>query len=327
MPFKQLASPDPEYLTATDILIGDMSDTNYEFLLFDRPVILLANQWLRENFPDIGIKTDLAGLESAIQRSIENPAEFHEPRALWLGKTIYQPDGQSAGRCLDIMMERADIKNPRFVFIHGGDAVRKTNLAPMYLEARRRGLDADFVVSQRKSRGRDDTVYVAAHVADLNISGGYKVHFDHGLKSQGTANVPAAIEYYRENDYFPLNDLHITAGEVGQVRTEMLLGPRRDRAVIGGYPKADDLLRLNTAENKSGVFRKLGFEAGQPLITYASAGRQGQDKPGGSLNEEVIAVLKDISSRRGYNILVKLKYPKGIIVLQALNKLRRMLAF
>jgi len=326
MPFKQIASPAPEYLAATDIFIGDMSDTNYEFLLFDRPVILLANRWLRENFPDIGIKTDLAGLESSIGRSIENPAEFHESRVLWLNKTIYQPDGRSSGRCLDIMMERVKIDNPRFVFIHGGDAVRKTNLAPIYTEARRRGLDASFMVSQRKSRGRNDTIYVAAHVADLNIDGGYKVHFDHGLKGQGTANVATAIEYYRENDYFPLNDLHITAGEVGQARTEMLLGPRRDRAVIGGYPKADDLLRLNTEENKKSVFRELGFETGRPMLTYASAGSQSQDKPGGSLSDEVIELLKDIASRRGYNILIKLKYPKGIIVLQALNKLRRMLA-
>ncbi len=297
-----------------------------EFLLFDRPVILLANQWLRENFPDIGIKTDLAGLELSIRRSIENPAEFHESRVLWLNKTISQPDGQSSGRCIDIMTEKSGITNPRFVFIHGGDAVRKTNLAPIYTEARRRALNADFVVSQRKSRGWNDTVYVAAHVADLNINGGFKVHFDHGLKGQGTANVATAIEYYREQDYFPLNDLHITAGEVGQARTEMLLGPLSDRAVIGGYPKADDLLRFNTEENKKSVFSELGFETGRPMLTYASAGRQSHDKPGGSLSDEVISVLRDIASRRDYNILIKLKYPKGIIVVQALNKLRRMLA-
>jgi hypothetical protein len=326
MPLKQIASPAPKYLAATDILIGDMSDTNYEFLLFDRPVILLANRWLRENFPDIGIKTDLAGLETAVERSLDSPAEYHDSRMLWLNKTIYQPDGRSSGRCIDIMMARAGIAAPRFVFIHGGDAVRKTNLAPMYLEARRRGLEARFVVSQRKARGRSDTIYVAAHVADLNIAGGYRVHFDHGLKGQGTANVATAISYYRENDYFPLNDLHITAGEIGQARTEMLLGPRHDRAVIGGYPKADDLLRLNAAENKSSVFHELGFETGRPLVTYASAGRLSHDKPGGSLSEEVIEALKDIAARRNYNMLIKLKYPRGIIVLQALNKLRRMLA-
>ena len=40
MPYQQVASPNAKYLAATDILIGDMSDINYEFLLFDRPIIL-----------------------------------------------------------------------------------------------------------------------------------------------------------------------------------------------------------------------------------------------------------------------------------------------
>lgn len=325
MPLKQIASPDPKYLAATDILLGDMSDTNYEFLLFDRPIILLANQWLRENFPDIGLKTDLAGLEDAIKRSLDNPGEYKEQRRDWLKKTIYQPDGLSSNRCIDIMLERAKITGPKFVFIHGGDSVKRTNLEPMVKEAEKRGLETTFVVSHKKKRGQSDTIYVAAHVANLNISGGYKVHFDHGLKGKGTANVDAAKKYYEENGYFPLNDLHITAGEVGQERTEMLLGPYSARATIVGYPKADDLIKLNTEENKKSVYKELGFDISKPLITYTPAGKESHEKPGGSLSKETIAKLTEIASRYDYNILIKLKYPRGIIILQALNKLRRLL--
>ena len=49
-------------------------------LLFDRPIILLANDWLIKNFPDIGIKTDIDGLENAIRRSISSPEEFSAKR-------------------------------------------------------------------------------------------------------------------------------------------------------------------------------------------------------------------------------------------------------
>ena len=326
MPFKQLGSPNPKYLAATDILIGDMSDINNEFLLYDRPIILLANAWLRENFPDVGIKTDLTGLEEAIKRSIDNPNEYKQQREHWLAKTIYKPDGSSSKRCIDMMLEKSQISNPRFVFIHGGDPVRKRNLEPMVQEAEKIGLETSFVVSVGKNGGQNDTIYVAAHVADLNIIGGYKVHFDHGLKGKGTANVDAARKDYKENGYFPLNDLHITAGEAGQERTQMLLGPYAERAVIAGYPKADTLLRLNTEENKKEICKELGFDAGKPLITYAPAGKETYGKPGGSLSSKVLDILSEAASQQNYNILIKLKYPKGMIIWQAINKLRRMLA-
>jgi len=325
MPLKQISSPDPKYLAATDILIGDMSDTNYEFLLFDRPVILLANQWLRANFPDIGIKTDLAGLEAAIKRSIDNPGEFKEERGYWLQRTICEPDGSSSKRCIDVMLERSKITAPKFVFIHGGDSVKRTNLQPMVREVGKRGITASFVSSVKKNRGQSDTIYVAAHVADLNSSGGYKVHFDHGLKGKGTANVEASQKSYKENGYFPLIDLHITAGEVGQERTEMLLGPYSDRATIAGYPKADDLIRLNTEENKKSVCKELGFDVSKPLITYAPAAKESYMKPGGSLSKETIDKLKEIALRYDYNVLIKLKYPRNAIIWQAVNKLKRLL--
>ena len=55
--YVRIGSPDPKYLAATDVLIGDMSNINYEFLLLDRPIILIANNWLKDTFPDIGQKS------------------------------------------------------------------------------------------------------------------------------------------------------------------------------------------------------------------------------------------------------------------------------
>lgn len=326
MTFGQIGSPHPKYLAATDILIGDMSDTNYEFLLFERPVILLANAWLRENFADIGIKTDLEGLEEAIRRSVDNPDEYKEPRKYWLKKTIYKPDGHSSRRVLDTVIKYSKAKNPVINIIHGNDMVRKTNLDALADEASERKLVTNYVGSAGKSTEQNqDNIYIAAHFRDLDIPGGYRVHLDHGLKGKGTANVEFSMNDYKKNSYFPLINLHVTAGEVGQERTEMLLGPNSDRAVIAGYPKADDLIRLSTKENKIEVFRELGFNIDRPLITYAPAGEESYMKPGGSLSEEVIDKLKEIALKHGCNVLVKLKYPKLSIVSRGLMKLKRMI--
>lgn len=321
MKLVQIGSADPKYLSATDILIGDMSDTNYEFLLFDRPVIQLANEWLRENFPDIGIKTDLEGLADAIRRSIEYPHEFQEQRKYWLARTIHKPDGHSARRVLDVMIRHAGIAAPRFVFIHGDNSVRKTNLDPLVREAVRTGLKADYVA--RADRGHTDTIFVAAHFADLDIPGGYKVHLDHGLKGQGTANVEMSFRDYQKNDFFPHIALHVTAGEVGQERTQWLIGPYSDRAVIGGYPKADDLLYLNTEDHKRQVYAELGLARGGLLITYAPAGPESHEKPGGSYSPDVINKLREIADRSEHNFVVKLKSPRPTLVGRVRRRLGR----
>lgn len=326
MVIKQVGSSRPKYLAATDILIGDMSNTAYEFLLMHRPLILLANDWLRKHYPDIGIKTDAAGLEDSIKRSLENPDEFKEQREHWLKKTIYKPDGKSSARCIDIILEKAGIKNPKFEFIHGGDPVRKTNILPMAREVEKRGLEYRYVVSHRKGSGQDDTIYVACHVVDLNIVGGYKVHFNHDPRGKGSTNLDWEKNFYKNNDYFPLIDLHVAAGEAGESRTKQCLGPLADRTVIGGYPKADDFLVANTEENKMALYKEMGFDPGRPLITYAPAAKESSFKPGGSLKKEVISLLKDIAVRNNYNLLFKFKYVRGIIFLHAIHKIRRMLA-
>ena len=87
MTLKKVFSSKAKYLAASYILIGDMSDINYEFLLFNRPIILLANDWVHKEFSDIGIKCDVETLSDAIHRSIENPNEYEHNRQIWLSKT------------------------------------------------------------------------------------------------------------------------------------------------------------------------------------------------------------------------------------------------
>ena len=86
MPIRTIYSPDPKYVSATDVLIGDMSDINYEFLVLNRPLILIANDWIKNNWPDIGIKSDIQGLNQAIKKSISNPKMHQSERKKWLNK-------------------------------------------------------------------------------------------------------------------------------------------------------------------------------------------------------------------------------------------------
>ena len=323
MPVRQIESPEAKYLAATDILIGDMSDINYEFLLFDRPIILLANDWLRTNFPDIGIKTDINELEEAIERSINNPLEYAEQRKEWLEKTIHKPFDNASERVLKVAISKCGYHKPNTVIIHGSSEVRKSNLKPLYEEALSQDMRAYFVSHAKRTRNRKEQIYFAAHFEDLKIHNGYKVHLDHGLKGQGTANVEMSKRDYLQKDFFPIINLHITAGQIGDERTKMLLGPNSDRTAIGGYPKADHLNKLNTWENKKSVFKDLEFDDDKLLITYAPAGKQSYEKPGGSLGPEVIRKLDELSMEYGYNILVKLKYSKPNVFYRVLNKFRR----
>ena len=308
------------------MLIGDMSNTNYEFLLYDKPVILLANEWLKENFPNIGIKTDLNGLFDAIERSLQNPDEFKVARKHWLEKTIYKPDGFTSKRYIDIVLSKCQIENPTLVLIHGNDSVRKTNLEPLLEEVRNRGMKTQYVAAVSNDSAKSDAVYIGAHYEDLlNIPTGYKVHIDHDLKGKGTNNVEMAIRDHTKHNYMPATDLYIIAGEAGNEYTKTVLGPLHNRRVIGGYPKGDKLIGLNTPENRTSVFKELEFDVNKPLITYAPAAKQGYAKPGGSLSPEIIAKLKELSKETNYNILVKLKYPGPSPLIRFLSKGKRIL--
>ncbi len=322
--FQIIGSPAPKYLSASDILIGDMSDTNYEFLLFDRPIILLANDWLHENFGDIGIFTDLDGLESAINRSIKHPEEYAPKRKHWLKKTIHNPHQANSTAILKKIIHHAklDGRDPKhFSFVHLNSEVLQTNLRPLFEAAKKLKLKTKFTAKLKKGKSPNH-IYIGAHFGSLTFPGpGYRVHFDHGLKGQGTANVEYSKKDYIKHNYFPDINLHITAGQVGQARTEMLLGPNKNRAHIAGYPKADDFLRLNTKANRQKICQELNFDPSKPIVTYAPAGEESFMKPGGSLSDEVLKKLQQLAAKNEYNILAKLKYPKPSLIKRVHAKL------
>ena len=308
MPYRIIGSPDPKYLAATDILVGDMSDTNYEFLLYNRPIILLANDWMRKNFPGIGIRTDLNGLKSAIKRSMAHPEEFEKKREYYLAKAIEKPDGRASERIIKIVLEKSGISHPIFYFLDGGDQVLRSNLSPLEEEVKKRGYECHRMARLKESDDKNN-IFISAHFENLHIKGsGFRVHFDHGLKGQGTANVEMSRRDYEKNQFFPYIDLHITAGEMGHERTtQILLGPNAGRAFMAGYPKADHLMNLNTKENKNAVMKEFGFDISKPLITYAPSGKKSYEKPGGSFSPEALDEFTRIARTENLNILIKLK--------------------
>lgn len=307
-----------KYLSATDILIGDMSNINYEFLIYNRPTVLLANKWVKKVFPDIGIKAELNEIEGAINKSLDQPEKFAQARMKWLENTISYIDRSASHNYLKIILKNSGIINPSFIFITGGNTVRETNIIPLFKAAIGLKYKAQILSSSKKinSLCQDNSVVVAAHFIDLqNIKGGFKVHIDHDLKGIGTANLKYAQWDYQRNKYFPNIDLHIVPGRAGEVRTKLVLGPNKDRVIIGGYPKADHFKKFNTQMTKDSVYEELGLSPGKPLITYAPAGEESFMKPGGSYNREIINELVRLSEKykSHYHILVKMKYNSSIL--------------
>lgn len=307
-----------------------MSDINYEFLLFDRPVILLVNQWLRDNFPDMGIKTDLGSLEKSIERSIAKPEEYAQQREYWHNKTMFKPDGNSSNRVIDTIVKYSSIQNPFILLIHNNSAVLKTHLGPLYEVLRKRNIEVAYVGAFNKKQygHKNNLICVSAHNWPLNnILYGYRVHIDHGVKGVGVTDFKRQLIQYKKMDYFPKVDLHITEGEVSYEKTKKLLGPYSRRAVMVGYPKSDTLLGLNTKENKLSICKKLRFDPRKLLVTYAPAGEYSYPfKQGASLCPEVIKCLKDISKNADYNLLIKLKCPKTSLGRKILRKIKRMVS-
>jgi len=327
MAFKIIGSPNPKYLAATDILIGDMSDINYEFLLFDRPIILLANEWLRNNFPDIGIKTDLKSLDSTISRSIDKPEEYSSQRKYWLSKTMHKPDGNSSNRVIDVIKKRSNLNNPFFLLIHGDSGVLKTHLDPLYDAIKNKGYRVNYVsyFDNDLYKYVDNLVCVSANNKFIkNIPFGYKVHIDHGVKGKGTTDIKGLIKQYKVMDYFSSVDLHITEGEISYEKTKEILGPNKNRAVMCGYPKADTLLKLNTKKNKVLVCKELGFSPDKLIITYAPAGKYSYPfKQGASLSNKVLKKLRRIAIKSDNNFLIKLKCQEPSITSKMINRIKR----
>jgi CDP-glycerol glycerophosphotransferase (TagB/SpsB family) len=323
MSVKFISSASPQYLASADVLIGDMSDINYEFLLFNRPVVLLANQWLKENFPDIGIKTDHKGLLASVGRSLDNPAEFEPNRKKWLDKTFNFPKDKSASKhILDIAVERSGYKSPKIILLHGGNITRESNIRPIFMEGKELGMDIHIMNRIDSMIKEKEVIYIAAHFDDLHIENGYKVHLDHGLKGKGTANIEISMADYKKHNYFPTINLHITAGPAGYERTtNLLLGPNKERAIIGAYPKADSLKQFKSPEFRNEVCKELGFDPKKKVIVYAPAGQLSLSKPGGSLSFKSIFYIYKLSSRKKVNVIVKLKNNKHRIIFSPIKNL------
>ncbi len=311
MPFKTIGSPHPRYLAATDILISDMSNISYDFLLYNRPIILIANKWVRENMPDLGIKTDLEDLDAAIKESIENPKRFEKQRRLWHKKTMYMPDGKSAYRVLEMIIEKSGITDPYILFIHGDNEVSKVHLDPLFSAAKEKGINCKFTsfFDERLYSSKKGLLIVSTHNNILDdIKYGYRVHIDHSVKGKGVTDFNSLSKLYKEKEYYKNTDLQVTEGEISFKNTKLLMGPLKDRVIMAGYPKSDTLLKYNTAENRDQVYKELGFNNDMILITYAPTGKYRYPfKQGASLSKEVLSQLKKIAKSNGYNILVKLR--------------------
>jgi len=253
MPFKIIGSPHPKYLAATDILISDMSNISYDFLLYNRPIILIANKWVRGKMPDFGIKTDLEGLDAAIKESIENPKGFEKQRRLWHKKTMYMPDGKSAYRVLDMIIEKSGITNPYILFFHGDNDVSKVHLDPLFSAAQEKLVSCEFTsfFDEKLYSSKKGLLIVSTHNNILDdIKYGYRVHIDHSVKGKGVTDFNSLSQLYKEKEYYRNTDLQVTEGEISFENTKILMGPLKDRVIMAGYPKSDTLLKYNTAENK-----------------------------------------------------------------------------
>jgi hypothetical protein len=316
MSLKFVTTSDPSYLCAGDIMIGDMSDINYEYLLCDRPIILLCNEWLKKNFPDIGIKTNNRGLRKAVLSSIKYPEEYSNERKRWLNKTINFPENMSASQfILEKAINKSGYSKPKIYLIHGGNITRESNLYPLHKDGKKLGLNISMVDKPKADASLKEVIYIAAHFDDLNIESGYKVHIDHGLKGYGTANLEISIRDYRKHDYFPKINLHITAGLAGYERTKsLLLGPNSNRVELGAYPKADEILKLVDLKTKSLVCKKLDLDPQKKIIIYAPAGTNSYEKPGGSLSFRALFELYKLAYRDNLNVIVKFKNPRHHLV-------------
>ena len=321
MAYKVVNSSDSKYLSACDILIGDMSDINYEFLVFNRPIILLANDWVRKEFPDIGIKCDLNNVLEAIHQSIQNPKEYETNRKIWLSKTHHKPDGKSSIRVLNKINEYSKLINPKLIFIHGNNEVLKNTVKPIYKEAIKQGYKSELIERFSKKIHSQENIYISSHNKLLNFSYGIKIHVDHGNKGQGVGPVDNKIKQWKKNNYWCNTDLFITEGEISYEKTKKCLGPHKKKAVMVGFPRSDDYLRLNTPENKISVCEGLGLDHKLPLVIYAPAGKYTYpQKQGATLSRTVIKKFKKISKSKDFNILVKLKNPRFWFLQRVHNK-------
>jgi hypothetical protein len=103
------------YYLLSDILISDYSSVIFEYSVLDRPIILFDTdtehynqQSIGYQWRDIGLRVnDFGGLVEAIDRSLENPLEFHDQRQNYAKRIFKYLDGNSAQRAAKAIQEFA----------------------------------------------------------------------------------------------------------------------------------------------------------------------------------------------------------------------------
>ena len=184
--FKAIGNIEPNIICATDFLIGDMSDINYEYLLLNKPIILLSNPWLVMNFPDLGHRIESISELSGILESIQLKDHYMGARAKYLKEAFSVSDASSSDVALRTILEVSQIDNPHLVLHHKNNQIYKSNLLPLVESARKLKLD----VSENVKSSDKNIINVGAHfkaLLDGNIADNFCVHLDHGLKGVGTA--------------------------------------------------------------------------------------------------------------------------------------------
>ena len=241
---------------------------------------------------------------------------------------MLKPDGNSSKRVIDAIINISKIKDPVFFLIHGDNEVIKTHLDPLYEELIKNEQEVKYInlFNETKYSPKENYIFISANNTFIkDIPYGFKTHIDHGVKGKGTTDLEGLMGQYKEKDYFPNVDLHITEGEVSYEKTKKCLSNLEDRALMVGYPKYDTLLELNNKEVKSLVCKELNFNPEKVLITYAPAGRYSYPfKQGASLSFNSIKKLKEIAKHNdNINILIKLKSSQPYFLKRLLNKVIR----
>jgi CDP-glycerol glycerophosphotransferase (TagB/SpsB family) len=94
-----------QLMTASDVLIGDVSGVTREFLAFKRPFVFLSNKpkWLwnkkKIKFWECGdVVTDPNKLWQTIEKALEEPDRYLDSIKKYFKSTFHKPDGKAAER-------------------------------------------------------------------------------------------------------------------------------------------------------------------------------------------------------------------------------------
>ena len=81
-----------------DLMLGDNSSMLVEFLMLNKPVVTMKNQYPKPHFINV---TDPADLEKSIEYALTRPAELMEKLGDYAAQTHPYTDGQSSARIVD----------------------------------------------------------------------------------------------------------------------------------------------------------------------------------------------------------------------------------